>query len=123
MGSSPGVAMLYASAKVFLATQAIDMRKSYQGLGILVEQVLRQDPFSGYQFVFYNKRRDRLKILHWHMNEFCIWQKRLERGRFQDLTVLEGSSLEITACQLQGLLQGIEWKKIPTPTNLSYKFL
>ena len=54
--------MLSDSPKVFLATQPIDMRKSYQGLGVLAEQVLRQDPFSGYQFVFYNKRWNRLKI-------------------------------------------------------------
>ncbi|MBL8675935.1 MAG: IS66 family insertion sequence element accessory protein TnpB, partial [Alphaproteobacteria bacterium] len=45
--------MLYDAPKILLAAQPIDMRKSYQGLGALVEQVLRQDPFSGYQFVFY----------------------------------------------------------------------
>lgn len=115
--------MLSNSPKVFLATQPIDMRKSYQGLGILVEQMLKQDPFSGYQFVFYNKRWNRLKILYWHMNGFCIWQKRLERGRFQDLMIWEGKSVEITAYQLQGLMQGIEWKKIPSPKLLSYRYL
>lgn len=115
--------MLFGAEKVFLATQAIDMRKSYQGLGVLAEEVLKQNLFSGYQFVFYNKRRDRLKILYWHMNGFCILQKRLEKGRFQNLTIGEGSSVEITAYQLQGLIQGIEWKQIPTPSTLSYTIL
>lgn len=115
--------MLISTTKVFLATQAIDMRKSYQGLGVLVEEVLKQNPFSGYQFVFYNKRRDILKILYWHMNGFCILQKRLEKSRFQDLMSGERSSVEITAYQLQGLLQGIEWKQIPIPSTLSYTIL
>lgn len=115
--------MLYDAPKILLAAQPIDMRKSYQGLGALVEQVLRQDPFSGYQFVFYNKRWNRLKILYWHLNGFCIWQKRLERGRFQNLKIGGEFSLEITAYQLQGLLQGIEWKKVPSPELLSYRYL
>lgn len=115
--------MLSASPKVFLSSQPIDMRKSYQGLGAMVEQVLRQDPFNGYQFVFYNKRWNILKILYWHINGFCIWQKRLEKGRFQNLKMEEDSSIEITAYQLQGLIQGIEWKKVPSPKLLSYRYL
>lgn len=115
--------MLSDSPKVFLSSQPIDMRKSYQGLGALVEQVLKQDPFSGYQFVFYNKRWNILKILYWHINGFCIWQKRLEKGRFQNLKMGEDSSIEITAYQLQGLIQGIEWKKVSSPKLLSYRYL
>ncbi len=115
--------MLSDPPKVFLSSQPVDMRKSYQGLGALVEEVLKQDPFSGYQFVFYNKRWNILKILYWHINGFCIWQKRLEKGRFQNLKMGEDSSIEITAYQLQGLIQGIEWKKVSSPKLLSYRYL
>lgn len=115
--------MLPDSPKVFLASQPVDMRKSYQGLSVLVEQVLTQNPFSGYLFVFYNKRRDRLKIIYWHMNGFCIWQKRLEKGRFQIVLSSQSSSRGITPYQLQGLIQGIDWEKIPEPETLSYRYL
>ncbi len=115
--------MLPDSAKVFLASQPIDMRKSYQGLSVLAEQALIQDPFSGHLFVFYNKRRDRLKILYWHMNGFCILQKRLEKGRFQITCSSQSPSTGITGYQLQGLIQGIDWEKIPEPTTSSYRYL
>ena len=115
--------MLPGSPKVLLASQPIDMRKSYQGLSVLAEQVLNQDPFSGYLFIFYNKRKDRLKILYWHLNGFCIWQKRLEKGKFHIAVSSQNPSIVITAYQLQGLAQGIDWEKIPEPKTLSYRYL
>lgn len=115
--------VLSNSAKVFLACKPIDMRKSYQGLSVLVEQALTQDPFSGHLFVFYNKRRDRLKILYWNLNGFCIWQKRLEKGKFHFGFSAQDCYAGITAYQLQGLIQGIEWQKIPSPEKLYYRYL
>lgn len=114
--------MLPDSQKVFLASQPIDMRKSYQGLSVLAEQVLIQNPFSGHLFVFYNKRRDRLKILYWHMNGFCILQKRLEKGRFQ-IATSPNPTMSISPYQLQGLIHGIDWEKIPEPKTASYRYL
>jgi transposase len=99
------------------------MRKSYQGLGVLVQNVLEQDLFSCTAFVFLNKKQDRLKILYWHMNGFCIFQKRLEKGRFLTAAKSNHSSCELSLYQLSGLIQGIDWKKIPEPTSLSYKHL
>jgi transposase len=119
---SCAMTLLPSSQKVFLASQPIDMRKSYQGLSVLAEQTLRQDPFSGHLFVFYNKRRDRLKILYWHMNGFCILQKRLEKGRFQ-ISVSQNPTMGISSYQLQGLIQGIDWEKIPEPKTASYRYL
>ena len=113
----------HAAPKVFLATQAIDMRKSYQGLSVLVQQALEQDPLSGSYFVFYNKRRDRLKVIYWHINGFCILQKRLEKGRFQVALSELDPVRNITQYQLQGLIQGIAWEKIPEPKALSYRYL
>lgn len=115
--------VLSDSASVFLACKPIDMRKSYQGLSVLVEQTLAQNPFSGHLFVFYNKRRDRLKILYWDLNGFCIWQKRLEKGKFHFGFSVQDCYAGITAYQLQGLIQGIEWQKIPGPEKLSYRYL
>ncbi len=117
------MSVLPDSSRVFLACQPIDMRKSYQGLSVLVEQTLTQDPFSGHLFVFYNRRRDRLKILYWNLNGFCIWQKRLEKGKFQVTPSDQSACDGLTTYQLQGLIQGIDWEKIPEPAKLSYRYL
>jgi transposase len=114
--------MLPDGTKVFLSCQPIDMRKSYQGLSVLVEHVLAQNPLSGHVFVFYNKPRNRLKILYWHINGFCIWQKRLEKGRFQVGSLTQTPSRTLTSYQLQGLIQGIAWEQIPEPKILSYRY-
>ena len=69
--------------KVYLAKDAIDMRKGFPGLISLTEAVLRAEPTSGHLFMFVNRRRDFMKILYWDGTGFCIWSKRLERGSFQ----------------------------------------
>ena len=112
-----------SNLKIHLASQPVDMRKSYQSLGVLVKNVLNDNPFCGHLFVFYNKRKDLVKILYWQTNGFCLWQKRLEKGKFQMPSSLQEPSIGITSYQLEGLIQGIDWQKIPTPMPLSYKFL
>jgi transposase len=69
--------------QVYLALGDTDMRKGINGLSILVADQLALDPFSGSLFVFCNRQRSLIKILYWHGNGFCLWQKRLERERFQ----------------------------------------
>lgn len=56
---------LPVSVRVFVYTEPADMRRGFDGLAALVEQALNQDPFSGHLFVFFNRRRDRTKILFW----------------------------------------------------------
>jgi len=67
---------------VHLATEPVDMRKSINGLSVLVADHLELSPLSGSLFVFYNKARDKIKILYWDRNGFCLWYKRLEKHRF-----------------------------------------
>ena len=97
--------------QVYLARDPTDMRKSFRGLITLTEAVLRQEPSSGHLFVFVNRRRDLLKILYWDGTGFCIWYKRLERGRFQLPVAAAGEErtrLELSAVQLSLMLQGID---------------
>lgn len=116
--------LLQAPSKIMLALAPIDMRKSYQGLGVLVQNVLNQDPFNSTAFVFLNKKRDRLKILYWHINGFCLFQKRLEKGHFlSDEGLSNQGSYDLSLSELDGLIQGIDWTKIPKPTQLSYSHL
>ena len=106
-----------------LALAPIDMRKSYQCLGVLVQNVLNQDPFNSTAFVFTNKKRNLLKILYWHINGFCLFQKRLEKGQFVIGDRLSRTSCDLTVYQLHGLIQGIDWSKVPEATALSYTHL
>ena len=67
-----------APIRVFLCTRPTDMRKQFDGLHGLVIEVLRQNPLSGDWFVFFNKRRDRIKVLAWEGDGLSIWYKKLE---------------------------------------------
>jgi len=108
------------AAHVHLATSPIDGRKSFNTLCPIIKNTLTADPLSGQLFIFYNKKRNLLKALYWDRNGFCLWQKRLEEGRFMVPKDLKEASLELTQCQLHGLIQGINWQKIDSPKRLNY---
>ncbi len=97
-------------SKIYLATSSVDLRKSYQTLGMHVQHILGGDPLSGHLFVFYNKRCDLLKILYWQTNGFCLWQKRIEKDIFKIPKDLLALKAEITFYQLHGLIQGLDWQ-------------
>ena len=91
--------------RVFLAPGFTDMRKSINGLSILVDD-LDLDPFSGHLFVFCNRRQTMLKILYWDRNGFCLWHKRLEKHRFNWPRSI-GDVMEIEPRSLGWLLDGL----------------
>jgi len=100
---------LTPATKIFLASQPVDMRKGIDGLSSLVRHVLEQNPFSGHLFVFYGRRRDRIKILTWDCGGFVLYTKRLERGHFLLPERREGAvSREIEPFDLQLILAGLE---------------
>ncbi len=94
---------LPASVRVFVARGATDLRRSVDRPSAQVQQVLHQDPLSGHVFAFFNRRRDRVKLLVWERDGFWLLYKRLETGTF---AVLERD--EINARELYLLLEGIE---------------
>jgi transposase len=70
------------SLKVFLCTEAADLRKSFTGLWALTVNVLKDDPSSGSLYVFTNQRRNRVKILYWDGTGLWVMTKRLAQGTF-----------------------------------------
>lgn len=68
---------------VYVAEGAIDMRKSIDGLATLVQASVPASPLSGALFVFFNRGRDKVKLLWWDRHGFWLAYKRLERGRFR----------------------------------------
>ncbi len=100
---------LGASLRVFACVQPTDMRRGFDRLAAMAYQVTRQDPLSGYLFVFVNRRRDRVKILYWDKSGYCLWYKRLESGQFHlPGHSLEQESIELDIGQLTLMLEGIE---------------
>src|SRR5262249_38341952 len=71
------------AARIWLATEATDMRCGFDRLAERVCAVIGQDPLSGHLFVFRSRRGDRLKILMWDGDGFLLWYKRLEAGVFK----------------------------------------
>lgn len=83
------------------------MRLSIDGLSILVKEHFNLDPFSPFLFVFCNKNRDRLKILHWEFNGFWLYIRRIERQRFK-WPKDQDEALKIDLKELKWLLDGNE---------------
>lgn len=95
--------------RVFVAATPVDLRKGFDGLSGLVRNALGQDPLSGHLFVFFGRRSDRAKVLFWTRGGYCLFYKRLERGRFRLPRDPGGAArLEIEAAELQLLLEGID---------------
>jgi len=93
--------------KVWLSAEAVDFRKSINGLCAIVEENFKDSPDEGI-YIFYNKGKNRLKILGWHGNGFILLYKRLEKGRFT-IGSLE-SHLSLSSSQLKWLLSGLDWE-------------
>lgn len=100
---------LPASVRVFAARERVDFRKGFDGLHAIVRDQFGDDALSGNLYLFFNARRDRVKILIWDRNGFWLLYKRLERGTFQRL---EGASakIEIDRARLAMLLDGVDTK-------------
>jgi transposase len=96
--------------RVFLYGAPADMRKSYDGLSALTKNVLGEDPLSGNLFVFINRRRNQIKVLYFDRSGYCVWSKRLERGRFA--ASADGIKYPLNLTQLKLILEGIEVKNI-----------
>ncbi len=98
-----------ANVRVYLCTQATDMRKGFDGLHALVVQVFGRDPLDGHLFLFVNRRRDRMKILWWDRDGMALFYKRLEAGTYQlPTTADDAAGIEIGATDLALLLNGID---------------
>src|SRR5436190_8041099 len=99
---------LPASVRIFVATQLVDGRKGVDSLAALVRTVFLHDPFTGHIYVFFSRRRDRVRAIYWDRNGFAMWTKRLEKGRFHQHIGSDGSVSAIEPVDLAVILDGIE---------------
>ena len=99
---------LASGMKIYVYTQVTDMRKGFNGLSGIVRSEFQSDPTDGSLFIFINRRRDRMKLLHFDGGGFWLYYRLLEAGTFEDLKPKDDSCrLQIDATQLSMLLSGV----------------
>ena len=99
------------ATKIYVAIEAVDMRKGFEGLYGLVRDQLGTDPLSGHLFLFSNRTRTRLKALVWDGSGLWVCAKRLEKGRFRWLEAKEKQrSVTMRAEELAMLVNGLDLK-------------
>ena len=108
------------SLKVFIKLAPVDMRKSINGLTALVADELTESPQSGHVFVFYNKARDKVKLVYWDRNGFALHYKRLDKGRFKMKNVDGVDECEVSEQQLNWLLAGLDFDLMGQFNELKY---
>jgi transposase len=100
-------------ARIWMSSEATDMRCGFDRLAERVKTVIGENPQSGHLFVFRSRRGDRLKILLWERDGFVLWYKRLEAGVFKLPCVEQGArSVELRASELAMILDGIDVAKL-----------
>jgi len=99
-----------SKVKIYIRPGTTDLRKAINGLSAIVQEEMKQNPFSGSVFIFSNRERKIIKAVYWDRNGFWLSQKRLEKDRFpwpQDAS----EARELTAEELHMLLAGIDFFK------------
>ena len=96
--------------RFFIRPGVTDLRKAINGLTVLVQNEMKNDPFSKSLFLFCNRQRKILKIVYWDKNGFCLWQKRLEKYKFPWPATNE-EAVEVSYDELSMLLSGIDFFK------------
>ena len=111
MQDTEGDVMKWSDKPVYICCGPTDMRKSINGLTVMVSESFSLDPFSGSLFVFCNKARNRMKILEWDGDGFWLYFKRLERGRFRWPVQGEECVMTLNSNELSYLIEGAKLEK------------
>ena len=106
--------------KIYIANEAVDMRKAIDGLCYQVIDQLAADPQSGHLFLFYNRQCNKVKALLWDKNGFVLIYKRLEKGRFKFSKQNDGRSYVIEHQQLKWLLAGFDFMQLKHHPDLYF---
>ena len=106
--------------QIYVSITPIDMRKSINGLSAIVSQEFSSDPLSGNLFVFFNRTRDKVKIIYWDRNGHILHYKRMSKNKFVVPSLVGQSQMTITETQLNGLLAGLNFEIMGDFSELDY---
>lgn len=113
---------LPSGSRIWLVAGVTDMRKSFNGLGELVQHALDDNPFSGHLLIFRGRKGDTVKSLWADADGLCLFTKRLEEGQFIWPAVREGKTA-ITRSQLTMLLGKLDWRQPKTSRSNALSML
>ena len=99
-------------SEIYISTANVDMRKSIDGLASIIMQRFKLDPVSGALFVFHNRHCDKIKMLYWDRDGFCLLHKRLEKGKFHFPKYLSGDVYNVSEQEFSWLLHGLHIEEI-----------
>jgi len=105
---------------IYIYQKPVDMKKSINGLSVIVEEEMGADLFGQTLFVFSNRRRNRLKMLYWDQTGFALWYKRLEAAQFPWPKNWQDEVIEMESHQLEWLLSGYDLWQIKGHKKLHY---
>lgn len=108
MPDTDDIMLNFEGRRVYLSCGATDMRKSINGLMVIVQNSFSLDPFDTAVFVFCNRKRDRIKILAWDADGFWLFFKRLEKGHFRWPQPGDDPTMILSAEELSCLLGGVK---------------
>ncbi|MCP4898477.1 MAG: IS66 family insertion sequence element accessory protein TnpB [bacterium] len=119
---------LPSSVRIYVAAEAVDLRRGFDGLAAATRSLIGADPMNGHVFVFLNRRRNRIKLLVWDRTGYLLVYKRLERGTFKLPTEPEVGCrhVEVDAGELGLMLEGLDlrgarrrqrWYRLPHQKN------
>lgn len=111
---------LFEQTQVYFAREPVDMRKQIDGLALMVQEAFDLDPFSRSLFAFCSRGRDKVKVLYWHDNGFCLLYKRMEKGRFQ-WPACSGDLWHCSVRELKWLLEGFSLEDLQPVQRLEFK--
>ena len=104
--------MIPSSVRIFVCSQPQDMRRSFDALALATRELLGEDPQSGALFCFVGRRANRLKILWWDRNGYCVLYKRLHRAVFRLPGTDDREKIQIDGRELATLLAGIAHDRV-----------
>lgn len=104
---------LTSENKFHLYSESTDMRKGFESLSGIVRNVLGANPLNGEVFIFINKPRNKIKLLHWQDSGFVLYYKSLERGTFElPINDSKSDSISLSYVQLAMIIDGISIKNL-----------
>ena len=111
-----------STPEIFLYRQPVDFRKSYRGLGAIVELELGYNPFNGSLYVFINRQHNKIKCLFWETNGFVLYYKSLSEEKFK-WPSMDNDVISLTGQQVNWLLDGYDISAMKPHKKLNYHSL
>lgn len=115
------MSLVIRSPSIYVAQMPIDFRLGINGLCGIIQGYFKTNPTEGL-YVFYNRRRNRLKLLVWHHNGFMLIYKQLAHGQFPFVFSEKSDTLRLHEKQLQGLLLGLDWQHINGWQDIEFSY-